>query len=246
MLKWRNSPFAVIITIFLFSACSDKKSDGIRLRLNYPKGFEQVIISEITTSGSSISNIENIIEMNFKLDSVINNETYLFTARVLRMRSKMVTDAGTETYDSEKENSFPAFERLVRSDLTIQINRYGKVVQPFLFAGSQEKAGSVIDMSKIQLIFPDKELKVGDTWKSEGKNELVSGLTRTTYELKEVTDTELKIKVIAKIEDGTGMLGDKQLKGEYILDRKTNRLKAGKLDTELSSGGKFVYKMYEK
>jgi hypothetical protein len=230
----------------IIPGCSQKNGNGIRLQLNYPKGFEQVIISEITTSGSSYTNLHNIIDMKFRLDSVINNETYLFTTRVLRMRSVMESSAGTETYDSDKESSFPSFDRLIHSDLTIRINRNGRIVQPFQFANSQENAGTVVDMSKIQLIFPDKALNVGDTWKSEGSNEITMGLTRTTYELKEVTDTEIKIGVGTKIEDGTGMLGNKRLKGEYVLDRRTNRLKKGKLEAELSTGGKFVYEMYGK
>lgn len=234
----------VITGMILISACGDKQSDGIKLRLNYPEGFEQVIISEIITKGSFTSDLENIIELKLKLDSVINHETYLFTARFLRMRSKMVSSAGTETYDSDKESSFPAIDRVLRSPLTIQINRRGMIVQPFQFAGSQENAASLIDMSIIQIVFPEREVKVGDTWKNESTSS--GGVTKRTFELKEVTDSEVKIAVTGSIKDAMGRTFSKKLKGEYRLDRKSNRLLEGKLESDLPAGGRFVYKIYVK
>jgi len=236
----------LLLGLILFCGCSNKKSAGIRLRLNYPDNFQQVIVSHIITSGSATANLDNIIELKLELDSVINTETYLFTARVLRMRSKMESSEGTETYDSEKESSFPAFDRILRSPLSIRINRKGEVVQSFQFAGSEENAGDIIDMSKIQIVFPDRELKVGDTWKNENSNSLISAFTQTTFKLKEVTDSDVKIGVEADIKDGTGLLGHKKLRGEYRLDRRTNRLLDAKLESDLSTGGRFVYEMYEK
>jgi hypothetical protein len=249
-MKKINSMALTIFALLFISACGDnqKKEPGekIKLQLNYPAGFEQVIVFDMSNTGSPILNMQNITEVKFRLDSVIDNKTYSFDVNVLRISSMVKSDGKTENYDSGKGDKDPSFDPYLENPLTIQIGRNGKVVQPFQFAGSQRKAEDILDMTKVQIPFPEKEIAVGDTWQSESANDLTSTTMQTTYELKEVTADEIKIEMTAALKDPPSYIGIGKLNGEYILDRKTNKLKQGKFESTLKTGGQMMVRIYEK
>jgi hypothetical protein len=250
-----NRLFATVVVFTTLTACNSSSSDEkIDLQLNLKKGDEHIIVSETTTEGNSMD-VKNIMAIKFRVDSVAENEFFL-TANVMRIQSEMKMGEDSESYDSQKDpatmtsgerSMHREFAALLESPLTISIDKKGKVVKPFKFTNGETPEEPPIDMSAVQIPFPDHAVKSGDEWTSERPTPLTSTTTKVTYKIKEIAKDKIIVKVEAAIAGVNGLLEDNKAEGEYVLDRASGRLLSSTMEMKLkSAGGKVIYKIFEK
>jgi len=234
------------VVIFLFG-CSGT-TESIELRLNYPKGFQQTLVTKTTSNGKSMK-MNNTIIIQMKLDSVDNIGSYVFESNVLKIQFESEMYGEVEKYDSDKEESemsasessfHDEFKQLLDSSLSISINKKGKVVKPFQF--SNGKLSDAVDMSNIQIVFPEKAVKVGEKWTSEKSNAFAE--TKATYSISEITRDKIIIEMNSIIK-GT-LLGNSKAKGEYVLDKLTMRVMKVKIEFDTNIAGRTIFEAYEK
>lgn len=242
----RHSTLALVA--FFLVACGSSNSESISLKLNLQKGNKHTITTGMETSMGALMSVKMETAMSFEVTDVVGNgEAFAFNTKVLSIKSNTKSGDDVESYDSNKpvsEMSFDEssmhseFEDVLNSTLTLSIGQNGEITEPFSINGTPLPSDP-IDMSNVQLIFPDEALQEGSTWSHETTNPLVGTKRNSTYTLRKIGDSELTISVDAK----GGITGDQKINGEYILDRQTGLLKKGHLTMKLMNGGSVTYSM---
>ena len=227
--------------LILASSCA-QNSEEIQLKLDRKVGDKQTIVSATETSSGAMLSIKNTMEVSFEV-SAYNGSVYTLTSNLLRIKSETKMGDDIENYDSDKEESSMSFSEssmhsefktLLDSTFLISIDNKGNVVKSFHSQNGDLVESPIVDMSNIQIIFPDTKVKVGSKWENEKTNPLTTQLTKTTYTIKDINDQEIIISVRATIAGFSSLMGDSKVTGEYILERKTCNLIKGFLEMNSS------------
>jgi hypothetical protein len=218
------------LPIFLaiaFCGCK-QNNESILLRLKYKKGEEKTFTLDQNASRTGAMDMHNQIVIAFLVDSVASNGTYIMTARLKGI--KMDSKAGeiVEHYDShdkytDMDENAQAMDKTLDAAFSayydISVDDRGNVVSPF--KTSVVGADAPIDMSEIQLIYPEHKVKVGDRWTGSRKNKLLSTVNQYTYTVSDITPQRVIIKVNADIKGIKALTGDMKAEGEYVIDKPT-------------------------
>ncbi len=236
---------SILTFTILFSSCT-QNNEEINLRIDKKVGDEQIIISTTETSRGSLMRIKNVIELNLKV-SDLNENSYNFTTDILRIKSETKMAGEVESYDSDKKESemtnderemHSEFKSILDSKFGISIDDKGNIIKPFYDLNGSIIETPIVDMSNIQIIFPEFKVKVGTKWESEKTNPITSQKTKTTYKIKDISDKEITISVNSIISGISGLLGENEAIGEYKLDKQSCALIKGTLEMNLQGGGK--------
>jgi len=245
---------AFFIMLILFISCSQNKEE-LSLELHRKIGDEQTIVSMIETSKGSLLNVKNIIEVKFIVSS-IDNTVYTLKSDVLSIKTEINMNGDVvESYDSEKEvsqmtadekSTHLELKNILDPEFEISIDKSGKIIKSFHLLNGEMIDASIMDMSNIQLIFPEKKVRVGSRWENEKTNPITQQKTKSIYRIKDITDKEIIISVNSTISEISGLLDKNTVKGKYILDKKTCNLIKGSLEMSLQTGGKVTNTYFAK
>ncbi len=244
---------SILAVIILFSSCSQNKEE-INLVLQKNVGDKQTIVSTTETSSGALMSLKSTTEIDFTV-SEANDTVYTLTADVLRMVYETKMGNEIENYDSDKKESemtsdekfmHSEFKDILDSEFEISIDNKGNISEPFHYLNG-DAAESPVDMSNIQIIFPETKVKVGSIWENERTNPLTSSKNKAAYRIMDISDKEITIAVSLIISESLGgLLKENKATGEYILDRKTCNLIKGNLEMNLQTGGKVTKTFYTK
>ncbi|WP_299111317.1 hypothetical protein [uncultured Winogradskyella sp.] len=234
----------LIIVIFFVLSCS-KNSEQIELKLSYDIGDKQTITSTTETSKGTLMSIKNVMETDFEVTSIENNEI-TFKTRVNRIITEMKMDNEIEKYDSNKDiSSMTGEEKSMHSEyqdildakLNIIIDDKGKVTKSFHHDDGNLFNEPVVDIRHYFLSFPDNKVGVGSIWQNENTNPITNQKTKSTYKIEDITNKEIIISIDLKIAGMPGLLGDNSATGHYVLNRASCKLIKGALEMDLQTGG---------
>ncbi len=245
--------FTFLITIALFSSCT-QNNEEIVLELKYNIGDEQIIVSSTETSNNSSMSFKSGMEINFIVSDYTENE-YTFTSDVLRVKSEIIMGDDIEKYDSDKDETQMTsdeksmhleFKDVLDSKFNISIDNLGNITKPFRYMDGEIVENTIIDMSNVQLIFPEYKVKVGTEWKGERINSLTGQNISSTYKIKSITAKEIEISVNSIVAEMSGVLSENRVSGTYVLDKTSCTLIKGTLEMNLQMGGSLTTTYYLK
>lgn len=243
---------ALLVSCFLLLTAFVPK--GTMLRLNLPVGEKIKMTQTMNMNYFSDAQLsEKVMSMKLTLDNnyTVTNKskdgihTIEFTISKVVMNQSM---SGMEmTYDSSvPDDSNPMYQAinqqfggLINKVFTAKVNNKGEIVESPAGSGGQVSPTQLIENMFID--FPDKKLKIGDTWKQENSN-TTSGVTATMnsqFSIKDITKKDVVIK--QKLLPGTSIEGeaienadfDIQQSSEMVIDKKTGKTKSGKINATI-------------
>jgi len=225
---------SIIILMFLITGCNFN-TEEIELKLNYKVDDTQTIIATTQTSKDALMSLKSVIETNFKVISIDNNNIVLDT-NVANIKTEVKKENEIEVYDSNKEESkMTEDEKSIHEDLKKVLNhefktiidKKGNIIKPLHYQNGKLVKEPVIDIGNIFLRLPSKKAKVGNGWQSKKKNPLTDQITTTTCRIKEINDSEIIISLELDITGIPGLFGDTTGNGEYKLEKSTSKLIKG-------------------
>lgn len=230
------------LAVILFG-CEKRNEETVTLKLKFVSGeVDRVFVSSSTTGQMKI---QNVTQMSFTIDSVKENKNVI-NAKVLRISSETDMFGEKESYDSrrniedmtedEKEMHLE-FKDVLDKSFVFSIDNKGNVLENFKDKLTNSPSEEVVDVSNIFIPFPDEPVKIGSEWKRERINSFTKGKTISTYKVTNITDTEIIISIVSEIGEIGGVLAKNTAKGEYVLDKKTCKLKTGEFMMDLQAGG---------
>ncbi|RZK11433.1 MAG: hypothetical protein EOO46_06730 [Flavobacterium sp.] len=235
---------------FIVFGCGNGKKETIDLKLDLKPG-EVFKIYTATLSNGDQMKYQNIMKMNFTLDSVTKDKNVI-AVKVLRISSESDMFGEKESYDSNKslttmtedERSMHLdFQDILNGSFSIVINNKGKVLEPFKNKETKQPSEEIIDISNIFIPFPEEAVSVGSEWKSERTNSLTNAKNLYTYKITEINEKEIIVSVAIEIGAVKGIMSKNTAEGNYVLDKKTCKLIAGEYSMDLQmGGGKATYK----
>lgn len=253
------------IGLFFFQSCKTGGSgEGVLLKLNLQEGktYECTLItdSEAEVMGMSVptdlkiyytSTVESVSENEFVLASTYNRFTL----------DQEIPMQGKVSYDSDNpdagggmmaETYNKAFGGMIGKSLKTTMDETGKVVKT---EGMDDLAGSGAEqqmtqqadlgaqMSAMSAIFPEKEIKEGDTWTGSSKGtSQVPIIMNNTYTVKEITSSEVIIELEGKVDldeeaDLPSQVGSVEVTGDVsgtmTVDRKTGWTKKVEMQQDM-------------
>ena len=247
-------PLLVILVTSFFISCS-QNNEEIDLKLSPKVGEQQTIVCQVATTGNEQMSMKSTMVVRFKVASKDDQNVFTFHTdlRYIKTETKMFGEV--EKYDSTKDESLMTtdeksmheeFKNALASNFEIRIDEKGNIVEPFRAIDGNPSTEALVDMSNIQLVFPNEKVKVGSEWKNEKTNPMTEQLTKSTYTIKDITENEIIISVAAEIDGVSGLLGKSKVEGEYILNKKDCTLIKGTLAMDLQMGGKVTNTYYKK
>ncbi|HYG16542.1 MAG TPA: DUF6263 family protein [Bacteroidia bacterium] len=242
----------LLAAILLFAGC--KSSDKpVLLRLNMKKGETFTLISKISTDVQSMSlNTEEVIKLS--VDSADNNEMVL-VGDVISIKSESDMMGEKESYNSDKKTEemtadelemHGEFTKILNSNFHFKVNNRGQLTRGMTYQDGQTLASeeNPFDLDNFFISFPEKEIKVGDTWEEEKTSAFLDIKSVFVYKIKEINNNEVIISVTKNIGPIKGINQGNTATGDYIIDRSTGRLLKGSLVMQMQSGlggGKATY-----
>ncbi|MCD4793331.1 MAG: hypothetical protein K8R54_08875 [Bacteroidales bacterium] len=242
-MSFKTKVFVLIILNFVFSCNKEKE----RLKLNLRVGDKQTIVSKSIIDAGGFS-IETTHEIVFDLLNISDSGVYELNTRIVNTESvsdfnnsntNYNTTGDTSNLNDSEKKVHEAISNFLNKDYKFLINKNGEIIEHF--KASDGTYLNSIEMDKIQIIFPEKEVGIGDEWENTVKLQFT--VKKSTYRIKNISQDKIYIDVNSV----TPMVFFKQkTKGEYVLDKKTKRLLEANLESNMVGNGKAVYKIYEK
>jgi hypothetical protein len=199
-----------VITVALLTACGNKKggqnstgSDEYQLMFNLPKGkvynMQMNMSTEIEVSlmGQTMTTTKTSeITMDYEVKDVLPNGNYIIRTTIKKIKGSEAGMGNNSSYDSETGKTtgtdageFAAREQKKLNTWTeIEMDKYGKTIKTS-YSDSTRAEGGIMDGFNFS-VFPDKKVKIGDTWTSniDQKMKDVSLIIQSTYTLLSVKD----------------------------------------------------------
>ena len=240
---------ALIFLIVILTGC--KSNESVLLRLKFKKDDEQPFAVSYKDKCGNVGYLDVRINASYTADSDLTKDQYYLTAKVSSVKADMNFDAllmqNVELhYDSEQRlNDMGPAERemntkmdtVLSSYYDITVNSKGQITKPFTRIGKPIK--QPFGAALVQLPFPDRKVKVGDSWTAEMENPLANAATRTiggnmtfTYTVNDITKTNVIIDAQLDVNFKRALMnssGDNHMHGtgQYIIDRTNGRTISG-------------------
>lgn len=225
-------------------------NEKVLLRLNAKKGDEQSVVYEMKTKGNDVRISENVTMLMKVLDTV--NGAINYSGSVISMKYDSTTFGEKDYYDStKKEGDMSPGELEWHKDIKYVINKpakftlskKGEILKKFDYGtggAGDMKLEEPISLDNFQVVFPDKEVGIGDTWESEYKVWVTGNIAKKSYKLVAIMQDRVVVNVKSVIPGVKGITGESTLDGEYTIDKKTGSLIAGRIQGHLSQRSAFV------
>ncbi len=248
--------FAIGLCVILFG-CKSKES--VFLKLKYDKKNNDAFVIAVKLKCSSENYIDLETHAHLTLDSAVNNSRYFLTAKVDAIRNDvefggLFPMTRSLHYDSQKSyGEMSNEERQVDDQLDalklnyyhVTMDQWGNVATPFTVIG--KPADPPFGMGLVQIPFPDKKVKVGDTWTRSLQNPMKTSLARLMssdytfiYTINDIKPDQVLIDVEMKV-SSRGMYKTQatgfDAKGSYTVDRNTGQTISGYVRMPLGDCG---------
>ncbi len=243
MLNKNRSHLFIALFIGLFAFSSSSLGQKLRLELKYAAADTQRIVTE-TTMKTKNMDMRTILALRFTVDSVTPAGIASFSVKPVRIFSHTTMDGEKEDYDSDKGSIADMHKSFFYSTMGLRLNKQGKIITPLFYKDTKQSATAMFDIQRIQLVFPARELSIGDSWKDEYKNDLTSSVIKADYTLVSVNDTAIVISMKGQMIDGFGFSAPKKLTGEYQLDSISCQLLSAKIEAAMADDGAFLQRYY--
>ncbi|WP_430410424.1 hypothetical protein [Kordia sp.] len=257
----KKTLLAVILVLFLTS-CSNKSTDQVSPYLNFEKGFSQTLVVETKTSATKDMSFQESREIQFQLDTVTKDSSFVFTGKIIRMIYKSDMFGEKEGFDTQVVKAINNTSKMSASELeiyneikntldkefTIILDKRGNLLKTATF-----KDGTYIDpeiaksYTVAPIIFPDEKLAVGYSWEFNTENPIIpTQKIKHIYTVDNITADKIILDVKVEINALSTLLESNVATGVYEIDRKTKRFIKGQREMKLQiGGGKAIYKIYE-
>jgi hypothetical protein len=212
--------------VLLSGGCYQQKNESVLLRLKPERGDLKVVTVFLTATQKSKEILNNETEVKFIVDSV-TSKGVVYLVDLLSL--KMMTDVGdkkmefnsqeeTEHIDKNDKTLHKRFQNTIRALYSLSCDHRGNVTAPLKPIGGN-RAVPPIDMDLIQLIFPEKKVKIGDSWTSQKKNQVLSTTNTFTYTVQAIERDYVVIDVTALVQGVKSRTPDATAKGQYVINR---------------------------
>ncbi|WP_298508274.1 hypothetical protein [uncultured Kordia sp.] len=261
----KKSFLICLIMVSFLVGCTSKSTDKVSSTINFEKGFTQTLVFGTNTSASKMGFFEDKNEVQFRLDEITSDSSFVFTGKVTRMQYKSDMFGEKENVDTEivkalnNTNKMSATELEVYNDIkqyldkeyTFTLDKYGTMIksaefkdQSLFLDASIIKGFSIVPT----MSFPKEDLAVGVTWDYNTTNPLMeSQKIKFSYTVDDITNDKIFIDVQMEMDGIGGVLSKNKAEGRYEIDRKTKRFIKGSRTMKMQTGGgKATYSITEK
>ncbi len=230
---------AFLSVALVATSCGNKKtgltdgptgtSDEIELKLNLTKGkmydMQMVMASNVDMNmmGQSVTTATNMeMGMDYEVKDVLPSGNYLVRSTYKSVKVTGSTTMGGKDsgmsyeYDSktDKATGFQAQEmaksmkKMIGQYTEMEMDKFGKIIKTTMSNGLNNEKGSGMDNMNYA-VFPDKKIKVGDTWDSEVEQNMNGTLAiiKTKYTLVSVIDGIAEVSMDGTLEIKPGSEG---------------------------------------
>lgn len=234
--------------LFLISCSQDQEEVDLKLVLQPNESYK--IISETDAGMQGKMSLKSSMEFLFKVDSVTTQNHYYVTTKVIRIKETSDMFGEKTSYDSSQDVAkmnndqqmlHKEYLPYLNLPSTFVLSEKGEVINE---SSSTEKTTldeDILDMTNFQIKFPEQPIKVGTRWEKEEVNKLTEQKIILSYTISKITEKEVTISVNKLIKGISGLMGDNNAKGEYILEKATGKLIKGHLSMNLQTGGSAKY-----
>jgi hypothetical protein len=247
-IKLTKQGITVLFIAVLFYGC--KSNESVLLRLNYAKDEEQSFTIAVKCNCSPEMHLMESLKTTFTADSVSNDHQYHLSSRINFIKTDInlggfFGNGISEKFDSEKNRGIMDYkeqELAVKYDsimdryYQLTYNDRGEVVVPFNLNG--KVVGAPFGPGMIQVSYPNKKVKVGDSWMVNMVGPLVSSAARIinggfvfNYTVNDITDDKVILDVDIQKESqselGSSTTAALKLSGVYTINRKNGRIETG-------------------
>ena len=250
--------------VLFLVGCTSKSTDKVSSTLKFEKGFMQTLVFGTNTKANKMGFFEDKNEVQFRLDEIKSDSSFVFTGKVKRMQYKADLFGEKENVDTEVVKALNNTKKMSDTELemyndikqyldqefTFTLDKYGNLIKSATF----KDASLFIDTAIVEqyttvptMSFPKEDLAVGVTWSYDTTNPLIaSQKIKFTYTVNDITKDKIFIDVTMDIDGFGGMLKKNKAEGTYEIDRKTKRFIKGKRTMNMQTGGgKAIYSIYE-
>lgn len=261
----KKSLLIYTILVSFLVGCTQKSTDKVNSALNFEKGFTQTLVFGTSTSASKMGFFEDKSEVQFRLDEITSDGSFVFTGKVVRMQytSDMFGEKGsvdteiikalnnTSKMSEAEQEIYRDIKRFLDQEYTFTLDKYGNLIEKTQF----KDQSLFLDTSGIQnltvlatMSFPKEDLAVGVTWDYNTTNPLIeSQKIKYTYTVDDITKDKIFIAVQMEMDGIGGMLQKTSAEGRYEIDRETKRFIKGTRTMKMQTGGgKATYSIAEK
>lgn len=210
--------------------------ESVLLKLNYKKG-DKFIIKTKQSVDSKMMGMNNATDMTMEVlgveDGVITSETKVDKIVMDMMQAGMMmtydTSAKEENVDEMGKMLKQQIDPMLKVVITSKVDEKGKFISIDVAPANIPSAAQFKNQATIT--FPEKALRVGDTWADESE---VEGMTiETTYILKEI----FVDKVLLTAKGFMSGVAKGTLTGELEIDRETGITLKSNLKTIMTAQG---------
>lgn len=226
----------ILVLLFLAVSATHIAQESVVLRVNYEKGGKYItnITQSITSEAMMMGmNIDMATEVKDAKDAVYTTES-----KITKIAMDMMQGGMNMSYDSsKKDEELDEMGLMMKSQMSpilnvmifSKTNNLGEVLE-MKMEPSVPSAGQFQNLSS-SVVYPEKAVKVGDTWSDEKENQGVK--TTTEYKVTSITKTKVLL-------DCTGTLsgaGKGTLKGNLEIDRKSGLPIQSNIKIDMTASG---------
>lgn len=221
--------FLVITTTLSYA------QESVLLRVNYKKGDVYLMTMKQTMdSPATVTDTETTMSM--KVTDVIK-DVFTVETKFTAVKFNGMQGATPMSYDSTKKDHEldqtgmmlkDQFAPMLKMVVLSKYNNLGKVLE---VAVEPENPIMEQQIKSQGMKFPEKKIKVGDTWKEETNQQGMKLVTE--YKVKEITTN----KVVLTVSGTASGMGDGTISGVTEIERATGITTLSKVDTNISAMG---------
>lgn len=230
---------AFIAISILTTSCGNKKggtegpstgTEEIELKLNLTKGkvYDMTMTMnsqvEMDMMGQAVStNTDMTMGMDYEVKDILPSGNFLIRTTYKKIKMSGSTKMGgadsgmSYEYDSETdkvsgmqaEQMAKSMKAMIGQYSEMEMDKFGKVIKTTMSEGLKNDKDSDGMDNLNYAVFPDKKLKVGDTWDSEIEQDMngIKAVIKTKYKLEGVKDGIADISMDGTLELKTGSEG---------------------------------------
>jgi len=214
----------------IVSSCGNKKiggtggpgtSDEIELKLNLTKGkkYDMKMVmnsnAEMNMMGQAVNTVNNIeMGLEYEVMDVMPNGNFVVRTTYKKTKMDDETMSMKYSYDSETgqttgmqgEQMSKSMKKMIGQYTELELDKFGKVIKSTNSDTTAKKSRGGIENFSFA-VFPDKKIKVGDTWDSNIEQNMEGTIIviKTKYKLNSVTNgiADIGIDGVMEIKPGT-------------------------------------------
>ena len=243
------------ISLLTICSCNLGNNKNILLRLKYLKGsvIDIKYRSYIVTDNENDRPLNNdYIRMGLKVDSVLRDSAYLFSAKIdyVRFEHNGMLVINHQKYSSDEDVSQMTPEQkqidlklrpVINGSYKFSVNKNGKIIKPFSLAIDSlllPVKFDFINLGIYQIDFPYNKIAIGDEWVNEQNIPGTKIKRKAIYKIESIYDSTIQIKVDGVKTDAFGNVN--HFSGRYYLDQETCHLISCNIETKgelMETGG---------